>query len=324
MSPHSSPRSVQTQPVPPVSIPARVAEWSRAHIGALAPWSLPIDLSGARSWRVSTPQGLVDIRIARTDIDFRREVHAHRNAIRRLGPSHGPHLIAAEPRLRALLTTQPRARPVDDNGTALHVLPRIHQDAGHLLRVLHNCADGIGDAQAQAVHHTAQLAQRALHMLRGITTWLNPDETETVHGCATRLLQVAADLPFGFCHGTFGPPCWQWSIQAQTLSLTDFGRAQVLPAVADFARTANLWAERPHLRDAFFTGYGRPLTDHEQLVLDDVAVLAGMEDLHHAIALRDSDALSSAGAALRAAVRRRAATPGRPQHPDGPPGTPAH
>ncbi|MYU02103.1 MULTISPECIES: hypothetical protein [unclassified Streptomyces] len=309
-----------------------MAEWSRLHIGTLSPWPLPTDLSGARSWRVSTPQGLVDIRIGRTDVDFRREVHAHRVAVRHLGPSHGPRLIAAEPRLRTLLTTQPRGRPVDDTA-ALHILPRIHQDAGHLLRVLHDRADGIPDAQAQAVRHTTQLTQRVLRMLSGITTWINPEEVETVRRCAISLLQRAADLPFGFCHGTFGTPCWRWSVQGQTLSLASFGRAQVLPTVADFARTATLWAERPHLGDAFFTGYGRAITNDEQLVLDDAAVLAGVEDLHHAVWLRDSDALSSAGAALRTAIRRRTCDPPQPgsprpagpgpQLPDGPPGVPA-
>jgi hypothetical protein len=108
-----------------------------------------MDLSGAHSWRVSTPQGLVDIRVARTDVDFRREVIAYKRAIHRLGPSHGPRLIASEPRLRTLLTTHPRGRPVDDEAS-LHILPRIHQDAGRLLAVLHDSVDQIPDARAQA------------------------------------------------------------------------------------------------------------------------------------------------------------------------------
>ncbi|MEU3741914.1 hypothetical protein AB0E78_33250 [Streptomyces sp. NPDC032198] len=39
---------------------------------------------------------------------------AFRTAIHRLDPTQGPRLIAYEPRLRTLLTTHPRGRPVDD------------------------------------------------------------------------------------------------------------------------------------------------------------------------------------------------------------------
>lgn len=290
------------------ALPAGLAAWARAHIGEHMPWPLPVDLTGAQSWRISSPQGLIDIRVPRTDSDYRREVYAHRHAIRRLDPSRGPRLIATEPRLRALLTTQPRARPIDE-AAALHILPRIHQDSGHLLRTLHDNADHLSDTQAQAQRHTAHFTHRILRILDPIATWLDPAEADYIRICTTTLLQHVDGLPIAFCHGTFGPGCWQWNAQRQTLSFTDFGRAQVLPAVIDFARTTTLWAEHPHLADAFFNGYGRTLSDDELSVLNDAAILAAVEDLHHATLLRNSDALSSAGASLRAAIRRRTSEP---------------
>lgn len=303
MSPHTSPRPRRKPPAPPTPIPAQVAEWARAHIGALAPWPLPIDLSGARPWRVSTPQGLIDIRVVRTDLDLHREVIAYRTAIHRLDPAHGPRLIAYEPRLRTLLTTHPRGRPVDD-AAFLRVLPRIHQDAGRLLAVLHSSVDQIADARVQAVRHLARYAQHIVRLLDRTTTWLSLEESEAVRRSADRLLERGEVLPVAFCHGAFSPATWRWNLQAQTLSLTGLGRSQVLPAVLDFARGSSLWSEHPHLDKAFFTAYGRPLDDAELPLLTDAALLAAVEDLHHALVLRDGEALSVAGATFRDAVRR--------------------
>ncbi|MFG2684398.1 hypothetical protein [Streptomyces sp. NPDC048392] len=309
---NSNPRSRarQAPPAPSMPIPARVAEWAKVRIGALAPWPLPIDLSGARAWRVSAPQGLIDIRVHGTDMAFRREVLSYRTAIHRLGPAHGPRMIAHEPRLRASLTTHPRGRPVDD-AASLHALPRIHQDAGTLLAVLHGSVERMHDARAQAARHLTHYVKHIVRLLDRTTAWLSLEEAEAVRSSADRLLNHDQDLPVAFCHGAFGPASWRWNIQGQTLSLTNLGQAQVLPSIVDFARCTHLWAGQPHLADMFFAGYGRTLDDNELLALDDAAVLTAAEDLHHAVVLRDGDALSLAAAALRDSVGRRSPAPDR-------------
>lgn len=304
MSWQSSTRTRQAPPVQPTPLPAQVAEWARTRLGTITPWLLPADFSGARSWRVSAPQGLIDIRVTRHDLDFRREVQAYRVAIHRLGPANGPRLIASEARLRALLITHPRGRPVDGE-VSLHVLPRVHEDAGRLLAVLHRSVERVPDAAALGVRHLAHYIQRILYLLERIDSWLSPEEAEVIRRSTDRLLHRSEELPVAFCHGTFATSSWRWNIQGQTLSLTDLGRAQVLPAVCDFTRTAALWATHAHLAEAFFAAYGRKLSDAEQLVLDDAAIVAAVEDLHRAIASRDGDTLSSAGAALREAMRHR-------------------
>ncbi|MGW6021248.1 hypothetical protein [Streptomyces sp. NPDC055099] len=293
--------------MPSLPLPTQVSEWAKAHLGAITPWPLPAGLSGARAWRVSAPQGLIDIRITRNHLDFRSEVHAHRTAIHHLGPTQGPRLTAFEPRIRTLLVTHPRGRPVD-NETALHLLPRIHQDAGHLLAVLHDSVEQVPDARAQSARHLAQYTQRILYLLDRIGAWLSVEEAESVRRSAARLQQGGNELPVAFCHGTFGTGSWRWNIQSQTLSLSNVERAQVLPAICDFARSASLWAAHKHLAESFLTAYGRQLDDTEQLLLSDAALLASVEDVHHALVLRDGDALSAAGAALRDTVRRRSST----------------
>ncbi|MFF4802267.1 hypothetical protein ACFY1U_28335 [Streptomyces sp. NPDC001351] len=72
-----------------------------------------------------------------------------------------------------------------------------------------------------------------------------------------------------------------------------------MAAVIDLARPALLWAKQPHLRDWFFRGYGRGLSEDELLVLGHASVLASGEDLLHAIQLRDTESIAGAAAALR-------------------------
>lgn len=304
MTGRSSSRARQAVPAPTRSLPTQVAKWAKAWLGTVAPWPLPVDLSGAHTWRFSAPQGLVDIRVTRTDLDFRREVHAYRTAIRRLVPAHGPRLIACEPRLRVLLTTHPRGRLVDDEA-GLHMLPRIHQDAGHLLALLHGSVSQVRDARGQAARHLTQHTQRIVRLLDYSQGWLSSEETECVRRSAARLLGQGEELPVAFCHGTFGSSCWRWNVAGQSLSLIGLGRAQIMPAVLDFARVAPAWSEHPHLAEAFFGAYGRTLTTAEQVVIEDAALLAAAEDLYQALMVHDSDALTTAGAALRQAVCRQ-------------------
>jgi hypothetical protein len=51
---------------------------------------------------------------------------------------------------------------------------------------------------------------------------------------------------------------------AVDIGLIDFERSELGPAVRDFVRLADTWLGRPDLVEAFFTGYGRPLTDDDR------------------------------------------------------------
>ncbi|MGW3031257.1 hypothetical protein ACWDCB_08470 [Streptomyces sp. NPDC001178] len=284
----------------PTAIPPEAADWARGHVGRHAAWALPADLGGAQAWRMSSPQGLIDIRITRTDEDFRREIYAHRNAIRRLGPSHGPRLLASEPRLRSLLTVQPRAWRVDN--TNLQQLPRVHEDAGQLLRVLHESARRTDDARTHATRATVLYVQRIQAVVDHLSGALTLSQTDAVRRSASLLLEHVRELPTAFCHGTFGPATWEWQGQSQTLSFTGFGRSHPMAAVIDLARPALLWAKEPHLRDWFFKGYGRVLSEDELLVLGHASVLASGEDLLHAIQMRDTESIATSAVALRHAT----------------------
>ncbi|MEU9987859.1 hypothetical protein AB0E10_13865 [Streptomyces sp. NPDC048045] len=281
-------------------IPAEAADWARGHVGRHAAWALPADLGGTRAWRMSSPQGLIDIRITRTDEDFRREIYAHRNAVCRLGRSHGPRLLASEPRLRSLLTVQPRAWRVSNAN--LQLLPRVHEEAGRLLRVLHDSAGRTDEARIHATRATALYAQRIKVMAGNLGGVMSLPQADAVQGSASLVLEHVRELPVAFCHATFGPSLWEWQSQSQSLSFTGFGRSQVMAAVVDLARPALLWVRHPILRDWFLKGYGRELSELELLVLEHVSVLASGEDLFHAMESRDADSILEAAAALCRAV----------------------
>ncbi|MFI7337000.1 hypothetical protein ACIBUY_03570 [Streptomyces sp. NPDC050085] len=284
-------------------LPEPIAAWARAHLGDLVPWVLPLGVDGVPSWRASAGgRGLVDIRWARTDEGFRREVFAHRRAVPLLHTEQAPRLLAAEPRLRTLLVLQPRAQRVA--GSPLATVPRIHEQAGRLLRAWHLLGDHLEQGADTAARHVRQYTDRHARLLdEPFTAWLGPGDSMTIHDCIRELTQHAPQLPHAYAHGVFGPAVWQWAVP-ETLTFTHFGQARLLPAVLDFARPALLWADEPDLADAFTRGFGRPLIAAERSVLAAVSVLAALDDLHHALHIHNDEARRHAREHLRLAVRR--------------------
>jgi Ser/Thr protein kinase RdoA (MazF antagonist) len=65
------------------------------------------------------------------------------------------------------------------------------------------------------------------------------------------------------CHLDFQPRNWLVS-QSGDVSLVDFEHSRIDLTARDFVRLRfRVWAARPDLQDAFFDGYGRPLTEDE-------------------------------------------------------------
>ncbi|MEU0722812.1 hypothetical protein [Streptomyces sp. NPDC006140] len=286
-------------------IPAEIATWARGRVGNHLSWALPNDLSGARSWRMSSSEGIIELRVLRTHGDFQREVYAHRNAIPHLGAGRAPRLLGFEPRLRALLTLEPRGERVDDAPErGLHLMAPVHEQAGQLLRSLHDSAVRVGDRHAQAVRNTVLYIDYVDRLLDQIDSSILDGQRTVIRRRLDVVRERAPQLPSAFCHGSFGSSCWRWQRAQRTLVLTGFRRSQMMAASLDFARPSLLWADRPQLRAAFTRGYGRPFNQLEQRLLNDFAVVATVEDLRNAIRLQDSEAHAYVAVALRAAMNR--------------------
>ncbi|MFI9829635.1 hypothetical protein ACIHIX_18320 [Streptomyces sp. NPDC051913] len=264
-------------------IPAELATWVTNHVGRHPTWSLPNDGSGARSWRMSSPEGIIELRVPRTHGDLQREVSAHRHAVGRLGAGRAPRLVGFDARLRALLTREPRGERVDhapDRG--LHLRESVHEQAGQMLRVLHESTVGTRDRQTQAAETTLRYVDYIDRVLDRIQVPEMAGHREGIRRRLMPLREALPQLPGAFCHGSFGFGVWRWQPATQSLALTGFARSQMMAAVVDFARPSVLWSAWPALQDAFARGYGRPLDELERGLLGDFAILAAVEDLWHA------------------------------------------
>ncbi|MEU2607687.1 hypothetical protein [Streptomyces albus] len=272
-------------------IPAEIATWAKSRVGSHPAWALPNDGSGARLWRMSSPEGIIELRVVRTHGDLQREIYAHRHAVRRLDSGRAPRLLGAEPRLRALLMREPRGERVDDTpDRGLHMAEAAHNQAGQLLRILHDSTLWVGDRHTQAVRNTLLYFDYVDHVLEQTDSRMLAGHRALIRRRLAVLREHLPQLPSAFCHGSFGPASWRWQRAQRSLTLTGFARSQMMAAAVDFARPSLLWANRPLLRDAFIRGYGRPLDEMEQQLLGDFAVLAAVEDLRHAIRLDDAEA----------------------------------
>ncbi|MFI6803802.1 hypothetical protein ACIBO6_02090 [Streptomyces luteogriseus] len=284
-------------------IPAEIATWAKSCVGSHPAWALPNDASGARVWRMSSPEGIIELRVVRTHGDLQREIYAHRHAVRRLDSGRAPRLLGAEPRLRALLMREPRGERVDDApDRGLHMAEVAHDQAGQLLRILHDSTLWASDRHTQAVRNTLLYVDHVDHVLEQTDSRVLAGHRALIRRRLAVLRKHLPQLPSAFCHGSFGPASWRWQRAQRSLSLTGFARSQMMVAAVDFARPSLLWANRPLLRDAFIRGYGRPLDEMEQHLLGDFAVLAAVEDLRHAIRLDDAEARTQRTDVLDAAM----------------------
>jgi hypothetical protein len=135
----------------------------------------------------------------------------------------------------------------------------VHHQAGALLRSFHDA-----EPPRALPWFRAWLHDRATHWRSRAASFLSADETAAI----SRHLAAMADTeipPGGPCHLDFQPRNWLVSVSGD-VSLIDFEHARIDLPARDFVRLRfRIWASRPHLRDAFFDGYGRSLTrtEHE-------------------------------------------------------------
>ncbi|MDX3435610.1 aminoglycoside phosphotransferase family protein [Streptomyces stelliscabiei] len=289
----------------PAPFPPELATWVNNLVGLHPTWALPNNRSGARCWRMSSPEGIVELRVPRTPGDLQREVSAHRHAIGRLGAGQAPRLLGFDPRLRALLTRQPRGERVDDApDRGLQLSESVQEQAGQLLRILHESTLGAGDRHAQAAENTLRYVDYIDRVLERIDSPVLAGHRAVIRHRLAVLREALPQLPVAFCHGSFGVGAWRWQRVTRSLALTGFERSQVMAAAVDFARPSLLWAEYPALQDAFTRGYGRSLDQWERRLLGDFALLGAIEDLWHTNPKDDAKTYARLAGALRTAVGR--------------------
>lgn len=180
-----------------------------------------------------------------TNHHLNREIEAHYHW---LAPwtaiGRAPELVAADDDAKVLVTRYLPGRLVLDTSAARE--PDTYRQAGHLLSLIH--------AQTSAVDVDYETRANRKSM-----AWL--DGPHRIAPATVRRLRALIDSwPIGPVtvvptHGDWQPR--NWIINEGTLSVIDFGRAALRPAMTDLTRLASReFAEDGSLEAAFLDGYG--------------------------------------------------------------------
>jgi thiamine kinase-like enzyme len=190
------------------------------------------------------------------DHHLAREIHAHRHW---LGPwtatGRAPRLERADPSAKLLVTRHVPGTLVLD--TAHEGDPAAYRQAGELLALLHHqdlVGHGSEPARASILGDGYEAAEN-----RKALAWLDKphriaeDVEERLRAeIATWPTPPAVLVP---THGDWQPR--NWLVRDGVLSVIDFGRAALRPAMSDFSRLAAKEFRRdPALEAAFRDGYG--------------------------------------------------------------------
>lgn len=195
---------------------------------------------------------------------FESEVHALRSWAPRLGEGLAPALVAAAAD-RAVMVMD---RLPGESGTA--DTAEEYRQAGRLIRRLHDAGDTAPDPDCPA--RAAERVDRWVRRLPGVVDGPSLDFVRA----QIRLMDSMDPVRKGPIHNDNQPRNWLTDSNG-TVRIIDFGKAKVDVQVRDFERLRyREWTARPELRDAFFDGYGRALTDHEEGMLACIAAVSAL------------------------------------------------
>jgi hypothetical protein len=171
-------------------------------------------------------------------------------------------LVAYDVSDRTLLLSHLPGSDADAIGLTASEESLVHHRAGTALRRLHDgaytskSAEQIGSGLARRMR---QWTQRADHA--GL---ISRNERRRLHAWARCLSDT--EMEAAVCHLDYQPR--NWRLHRDELFVVDFEHARPDARIRDFARLQRRrWVRHPHLREAFFSGYGRTLSDAEDQLL---------------------------------------------------------
>jgi Ser/Thr protein kinase RdoA (MazF antagonist) len=221
---------------------------------------------------------------------FEREAYAYETFLPALG-DRVPRLIGSSERYQCLLITAVPGEVVDRR---LSLDPQVHRSAGAWLADFHgSCAPESVPERSLAEELAAQ-REVLIEKARGS---LGPAEVGFLRRATTGIPDPVESIIVP-CHRSFAPRNWVVDEQG-TLRVIDFGVSERDFAVQDFSRLSQrIWPANPGLEDAFFEGYGRPLTDAERRQVQAFAALWVIRAMIRAQSRGDKPALARARRSL--------------------------
>ncbi|MEV6976942.1 aminoglycoside phosphotransferase family protein [Kitasatospora sp. NPDC093806] len=292
-----------TKPFPP-----ELHDWVAGHLPDL---DTSEDRSWPRSnslvWRVTAGTRAAYVKISPSDLDYEREVAGYAYAEEHLADWEAPRLLAADPRLRAILSSPLPGRVVRDLPLERDVELRLHEDAGRLLRRWHDASAPGTDADRAAVRADIQEQTReAADCLQGTAPHLAADRLALVEAVSEELADLAEQLPLVYRHGDYETRNWLYDEETGRHGLIDFATAAHGIAAAEFVWLFGaVWPLRPDLREAYFAGYGRPLTPEEGRLLQLLTVRLGVSYLRNGLVKDRADLVARGHLVLNRMVAYR-------------------
>ncbi|GGT22004.1 aminoglycoside phosphotransferase [Streptomyces antibioticus] len=202
---------------------------------------------------------------------YLREVHAYGAWVTHLN-GRAPTVVAHRAATCTLLLTAFPGLSADTLSPGSAEEEDAHQVAGRVLGLLHR-ATVLPYSGAIGV----ELAQR-------LGSWIaRADRADLISTAEHNRLRHSADvlastlMDSAVCHLDYQPRNW---LVGPSFGLCDFEHMRRDARIRDFARLEfRRWQAAPQLRKAFFAGYGRPLTDTEQRLLESFGAIEAVTSL---------------------------------------------
>jgi len=274
------------------SLPPDLQQWADRHLpgpdrATVTDASWP--RGDSRIWKATTPSTAAFVKMYPSTARYGRELRGCEHAARALTADEAPHVIAANEELRSVILTALPGQVV--RGLALQKAEeeRVHRLAGRLLRRWHDAPTPISaTSRTDIMTAITDQADEAAVCLDRVGDRLSPAERDLVRKVSTELVGIAQNLPLAYRHGDYSPRNWLWDAAAGHHSIIDFEESAPGIAVEDLVWLHGAaWPDRPDLRRAFLTGYGRDLTQSEERALLLLTVRLGVSYLSTGLAKDD-------------------------------------
>lgn len=192
-------------------------------------------------------------------------------------------LVSQDADSRTLLLSYLPGKDCDAPGIAPNQRSMVHYRAGAALRRLHDSSGAshgelVGSGLAERMRWWTERADHA-----GL---ISRDERCQLLAWALRL--STTEMETSICHLDYQPH--NWRLHNDAVYVVDFEHTRPDARVRDFARLEHRhWIHHPHLRNAFFSGYGRMPSDAEQQLLRLFGALEAVTALVRGHEKRDTD-----------------------------------
>jgi hypothetical protein len=257
------------------SLPADLRDWVTHHLGigdlsaiTDVSWSRHDSAARSRVWRVAGGPTAAYLKVSPSVGVYSREVRGYEFAARAVPAQQAPRVLAADPYLRAMLSSPLPGRIVRGLPLSPDEERRVHQQAGRLLRRWHDHSEPSTDEQRQVIlASVADQADEAAACLERTAGSLTVGQRTLVQRVSCELPQLAEELPLVFRHGDYNTRNWLWHPEYGH-GLIDFEMSAPGIAVEELAwLSAAVWSNRADLKAAFLVGYGRRFSPAEVCAL---------------------------------------------------------